>query len=153
MLSHLTKTVINFEFTFDYGGQTLRNVFHDSKTKEAYGFPFSARVEGFNAGNVMQSAGGDDDATYDGRPVDLVVSPMLVIYGNLHGFDYHFATVAFPMRVCVGYRDGFDQDEVIETEGDGKGDGEGDGEEKVNMIKDKEGGKEDEYEKKIEDEE
>ncbi|KAM0084464.1 hypothetical protein ACKRZS_003302 [Fusarium odoratissimum] len=145
MLSLLTETVVNFELKFDCGRQTLRNVFHDPKTKEAYGFPFSARVEGFHAGNVMQSAGGDDDATYDGRPVDLVVSPMLVFYGDQDGYDYHVATVAFPMRVCVGYRDGFDQDEVTETEGDG--------EEEVKMIKDKEGGKEDEDETKIEDEE
>ncbi|EWY87369.1 hypothetical protein FOYG_11577 [Fusarium oxysporum NRRL 32931] len=145
MLSFLAETVVSFELKFDYGRQTPRNVFHDPKTKEAYGFPFSATVEGFHAGNVMQLVGGDDDATYDGRPVDLVVSPMLVFYGDLYGYDYHVATVAFPMRVCVGYRDGFDQDEVTETEGDG--------EEEVNIIKDKEGGKEDEDETKIEDEE
>ncbi|EXK95573.1 hypothetical protein FOQG_04129 [Fusarium oxysporum f. sp. raphani 54005] len=128
MLSLLTETVVNFELKFDCGRQTLRNVFHDPKTKKAYGFPFSARVEGFHAGNVMQTAGGDDDATYDGRPVDLVVSPMLVFYGDQDGYDYHVAT-----------------DEVTETEGDG--------EEEVKMIKDKEGGKEDEDETKIEDEE
>ncbi|PCD30526.1 hypothetical protein AU210_010207 [Fusarium oxysporum f. sp. radicis-cucumerinum] len=120
MLSLLAETVVSFELKFDCGRQTLRNVFHDPKTKEAYGFPFSATVEGFHAGNVMQLVCGDDDATYDGRPVDLVVSPMLVFYGDLYGYDYHVATVAFPMRVCVGYRDGFDQDEVTETEGDGE---------------------------------
>ncbi|KAM5378213.1 hypothetical protein ACJA88_005947 [Fusarium oxysporum] len=145
MLSLLAETVVSFELKFDCGRQTLRNVFHDPKTKEAYGFPFSATVEGFHAGNVMQLVCGDDDATYDGRPVDLVVSPMLVFYGDLYGYDYHVATVAFPMRVCVGYRDGFDQDEVTETEGDG--------EEEVKIIKDKEGGNEDEDETKIEDEE
>ncbi|KAG7432234.1 hypothetical protein Forpi1262_v006840 [Fusarium oxysporum f. sp. raphani] len=95
MLSLLTETVVNFELKFDCGRQTLRNVFHDPKTKKAYGFPFSARVEGFHAGNVMQTAGGDDDATYDGRPVDLVVSPMLVFYGDQDGYDYHVATVCW----------------------------------------------------------
>jgi hypothetical protein len=131
-LSNLTKKVVNFELMFDYGRFTIRHVFHDPKTKGAYGFPFSAQVEGFN-GQVMKSID-YDDATDEGRPVDLVVSPMLVFYGHHRGFDYHVATVAFPMRVCVGYPGGFDQDEVIETEEDG----EGDGEDEVKTIKDEE---------------
>ncbi|KAF4435341.1 hypothetical protein FACUT_7252 [Fusarium acutatum] len=83
------------------------------------------------------------DAMYEGQPVELVVSPILVIYGTHNGYDYHVRSALFPMRVCVGYLIGCEQDEEIETEGDG---------EEAKTMKDKEGGTKDEDEKKIEDE-
>ncbi|KAG5765506.1 hypothetical protein H9Q72_006438 [Fusarium xylarioides] len=144
---HLAKVVAEFELGFDCGRQTLRLVFHDPNTKEACGFSFSARAEGFDTQAVMRSVGFEDEPECNGQPVELVVSPMLVTYGHKEGWDYHVPVVVVPMRVCVGYIDGLNQDEVTETEEDGEGEGE-----EVKITKDKEGGTKDEDEKKIEDE-
>ncbi|KAF5670819.1 hypothetical protein FDENT_11140 [Fusarium denticulatum] len=143
----LAKTVAKFELWFDCGRETLRLVFHDPETKDAYGFPFSPRVEGFNDSKVMKAVNGFD-AMYEGQSVELVVSPILVFYGSHDGYDYHVRSASFPMRVCVGYLSGCEQDEVVETEEDG----EGDGEEEAKIIKDKEGVTKDEDGKNIEDE-
>ncbi|KAF5243150.1 hypothetical protein FANTH_8342 [Fusarium anthophilum] len=148
-ISTLANVVAEFELVFDCGRHTLRLVFHDPNTKEACRFPFSARAEGFDTQVVMESVGPETEDECNGAPVELVVSPMLVFYGEQDGWDYHVPNVAVPMKVCVGYIDGLSHDWVIET----KEDGEGDGEEEVKIIKDKEGGTKDEDEKKDEDEE
>ncbi|KAF4501484.1 hypothetical protein FAGAP_2319 [Fusarium agapanthi] len=132
-ISLIAKQIAEFELVFDCGRQTLRLVFYDPNTKEACRFPFSARAEGFDTQVVMESVGPHSEAECNGLPVELVVSPMLVFYGAKDGWDYHVPAVAVPMRVCVGYIDGLNQDEVIETEEDG----EEDGEEEVKIIKDK----------------
>ncbi|KAF5690110.1 hypothetical protein FCIRC_1022 [Fusarium circinatum] len=147
-ISTLAKLIAEYELILDCGRQDPRLVFHDPNTKKACGFPFSARAEGFDTQVVMRSVGSEDEAECNGVPVELVVSPMLVFYGAPGGWDYHVPAVIFPMRVCFGYIDGLNQDEVIETEEDG----EGDGEEEVSIIKDKEDNAKDEDEKKIEDE-
>ncbi|KAF4949537.1 hypothetical protein FGADI_8835 [Fusarium gaditjirri] len=148
LISILAKQIAEFELILDSGRHIPQIVFHDPNTKIAWGFPFSAKAEGFNAQVVMKSVGGHDEALCNGMPVELVVSPMLVFYGEMKGWDYHKPSVQAPMRVCIGYIDGFNQDEVVETEGE---DGEGEGEEEVKIIKDKEG-KGDGDENKIEDE-
>ncbi|KAF5973376.1 hypothetical protein FBULB1_8340 [Fusarium bulbicola] len=148
-ISTLANVVAEFELVFDCGRHTLRLVFHDPNTKEACRFPFSARAEGFDTQVVMESVGPETEDECNGAPVELVVSPVLVFYGEQDGWDYHVPNVAVPMKVCVGYIDGLSHDWVIET----KEDGEGDGEEEVKIIKDKEGGTKDEDGKKDEDEE
>ncbi|EWG46060.1 hypothetical protein FVEG_06656 [Fusarium verticillioides 7600] len=147
-ISIIANVVAEFELLFDCGRQTLRLMFHDPNTKEACGFPFSAKAEGFDTQVVMRSVGPEGEADLNGLPVQLVVSPMLVFYGNKDGWDYHVPAVAVPMRVCVGYLGGCEQDEVVETDEDG----EGDGEEVAKIIKDKEGVTKDEDGKNIEDE-
>ncbi|KAF5581519.1 hypothetical protein FPCIR_10089 [Fusarium pseudocircinatum] len=137
LISGLTNIIAEFELLFYCGRQNLRLVFHDPNTKEACEFPFSARAEGFNNQVVMRSVGPEDED-----------EPMLVSYGHPDGWDYHVPRVSKPLRVCVGYFSGCEQDEVIETEENG----EGDGEEEVKIIKDEEGGAKHEDKKKIEDE-
>ncbi|KAF5644525.1 hypothetical protein F52700_2526 [Fusarium sp. NRRL 52700] len=147
-ISIIANVVAEFELLFDCGRQTLRLMFHDPNTKEACGFPFSARAEGFGTHVVMRSVGPEGEAECNGLPVHLVVSPMLVSYGHRYGWDYHVPVDTIPMRVCVGYLDGCEQDEVVETEEDG----EGDGEEEAKIIKDKEDVTKDEDGKNIDDE-
>ncbi|KAF5562598.1 hypothetical protein FPHYL_5582 [Fusarium phyllophilum] len=145
-ISILADLIAEYELILDCGRHDIQLVFHDPNTNKACGFPFSARAEGFDTQVVMRPVGTHGEAENNGLPIELVVSPMLVFYGAKDGWDYHVPTVAFPMQVCIGYVDGLNQDEVIETE-----DEEGEGEE-VKIIKDKEGGTKDEDEKKIEDE-
>lgn len=147
-LSQLAETVAKFELWFDCGRETLRLVFDHPENKEPSGFPFSPRVKGFNASKVMERVDGFD-AMYEGQLVNLVVSPILMGYGTPHGYDYDVRSVLFPMQVCVGYLDGCEQDEVVETEEGGE---EG-GVEEVKITKDKESGTKYEVEKKNEVEE
>ncbi|CVL13242.1 uncharacterized protein FPRN_10019 [Fusarium proliferatum] len=125
MLSQLAETVVKFELWFDCGRETLRLVFDHPENKEPSGFPFSPRVKGFKASKVMERVDGFD-AMYEGQLVNLVVSPILMVYGTPDGYDY--------------------EDEVVKTEENG----EGDGEEEAKIIKDKEGGTKYEDEKKNE---
>ncbi|KAF5552464.1 hypothetical protein FNAPI_7053 [Fusarium napiforme] len=94
-ISRLAKVVAEFELGFDCGRQTLQLVFHDPNTKEACGFPFSARAEGLYTQALMRSVGFEDEAECNGHPVELVVSPMLVAYGHKDGWDYHVPVVAW----------------------------------------------------------
>ncbi|CZR40808.1 uncharacterized protein FPRO_10396 [Fusarium proliferatum ET1] len=125
MLSQLAETVVKFELWFDCGCETLRLVFDHPENKEPSGFPFSPRAKGSNARKVMERVDGFD-AMYEGQLVNLVVSPILMVYGTPDGYDY--------------------EDEVVKTEENG----EGDGEEEAKIIKDKEGGTKYEDEKKNE---
>ncbi|RKL46919.1 hypothetical protein BFJ72_g2658 [Fusarium proliferatum] len=120
MLSQLAETVVKFELWFDCGRETLRLVFDHPENKEPSGFPFSPRAKGSNARKVMERVDGFD-AMYEGQLVNLVVSPILMVYGTPDGYDYEVRRM-----------------------------GRGDGEEEAKIIKDKEGGTKYEDEKKNE---
>ncbi|KAF9768512.1 hypothetical protein IL306_014189 [Fusarium sp. DS 682] len=120
-LLRLGQIVAKLEHDFDFGRAAYCIAFDHPETKEAYGFPFSPNLQTLN-NQVMKSVepGQDKDL---GRPVDLVVSPMLVKYGNEEGYDFHFENVVSPMKVCIAWLEDFEKE---------------DGEEELLMVKEKE---------------
>ncbi|KAM5344761.1 hypothetical protein ACJ41O_010623 [Fusarium nematophilum] len=100
-LDKLAKCIALFDYTFSATFTSFDLVLCHPKTAEASGFAFDPDLEGYGPNAMI--AEDPCPGPLQGRPVDLVFEPMLVVRGGVDEIDYSLLDVLWPMRVCVDW--------------------------------------------------